>query len=429
MRRAKSIILVILCLLILWTSNIVAESNIIKNNKIVFKNVNIIPMNEEVILRNYSIIIKDGVIHEITRKDNINLDKEAHVIDATNKYLMPGLADMHVHIFSQSDLKLFLANGITTVRNMAGNKKYLMYKTKINENEMLGPKIYTTTPLLDGDPPVHSHAHVLYDSKSAKDAVRRYKNEGYDFIKIYEKLNKEIYDAIIDEAKTQNIEVVGHVPDKVGIKNVISSNQVSIEHLDNYHNWFIIKDEILDMIVESKVWSCPTIVLQETYKNKDKKIEGIEYISPTTKINWQSDKRFKYQNSQKYFSRKLRAKKKATKNLFNKGGRLLLGTDCNNPYIIPGFSIHRELELLVESGLSPYEALKTGTYNAAEFFGNLDTEGTIEVGKKTDIILLNKNPLKNIKNTKCIEGVLTNGKWLNKSYIQHMLEEIPQEWK
>lgn len=183
------------------------------------------------------------------------------------------------------------------------------------------------------------------------------------------------------------------------------------------------------MIVENKIWSCPTIVVSEMYENKDKNLEGSKYISPSTKIEWQANRVFKIESLNKdYYDKRISVSKKITKTLHNKGGRLLLGTDSNNPYIIPGFSIHRELELLVDAGLSPYEALKTGSYNAAKFLGNFDNKGTIEVGKKTDIVLLNKNPLKNIKNTKSVEGVLIDGKWLNKSYIQHMLEEIPQDW-
>ncbi|MFO7814515.1 MAG: hypothetical protein R6V14_02035 [Halanaerobiales bacterium] len=279
MRRPKGIMLIVICLFIFWSASIIAESKIINNNTIVFKNVNIIPMNKKGILKNRSVIIKDEIIQKITSKGNLNINKEAYVIDATGKYLMPGLSDMHVHIRNKSDLKLFLANGITTVRNMAGHKTHLIYKKKINNGEIIGPNIITTTPLLDGNPPIYPHADVLSNTKVARETVREYKEKGYDYIKVYEKLNKEVYDAIIEEAKRQNIEVVGHVPDKVGIRNVISSGQVSIE-----------------------------------------------------------------------------------------------------------------------------------------------------VGKKTDIVLLNKNPLKDIKNTKSIEGVLIRGKWLNKSFIQHMLEEIPQDW-
>lgn len=237
MRRPKGIMLIVICLLIFWSTSIAAESDVINNNTIVFKNVNIIPMNKKEILEDRSMVIKDGVIQKISRDDNLNINKEAYVIDATGKFLMPGLADMHVHIGSQSYLKMFLANGITIVRNMAGNKTHLMYKKKISDGEMLGPNIITTTPLLDGDPPVYSHAHVLFSPKSAREVVREYKEKGYDYIKVYENLSKEVYEAVIDEAKRQNIEVVGHVPEKVGIRNVILSGQVSIEHLDNYYFW------------------------------------------------------------------------------------------------------------------------------------------------------------------------------------------------
>jgi len=131
-------------------------------------------MNKKGLLKKHSIIIKNGVIQKITRKENLDINKETYVIDATGKYLMPGLSDMHVHIRNQSDLKLFLANGITTVRNMAGKNTHLMCKKKTNNGEIIGPNIITTTPLLDGNPPIYPHADVLSNHKLAREAVREY---------------------------------------------------------------------------------------------------------------------------------------------------------------------------------------------------------------------------------------------------------------
>ena len=344
MKRIKLILLIIFCLIIFLTTNIFAESKIITESTIIIKNVNIVPMNEKKVLKNYSIVVENGEISKIIKSKKLEADQGNYVIDGTDKYIIPGLVDMHVHINGLSDLKLFLANGITKVRNMKGSSGTLYMRKLVEEGDELGPEILTTSPILDGNPPARQQARVLEEPKNATKAVKRYKESGYDYIKVYERLDKDVYNAIITEAKKQKISVVGHVPDKVGIRNVIESGQKSIEHLDNYYsrNKGRIKKDMIGLTVKSNIWNCPTIVVYEgRNKYENNSVEGLQYVPPLTRNLWKSNEL--YNN---YYH--LNIMKVITKRLHDKGAKLLLGTDCNNPYTVPGFSVHRELEVLIE---------------------------------------------------------------------------------
>jgi imidazolonepropionase-like amidohydrolase len=385
----------------------------------VFKNVNIIPMNTETILEGYNVVIKDGKIVKIGKPWKTRAPKNSMVIDGKSKYLVPGLTDMHVHWLQGDDeLTLYLANGITTIRDMFGNYGKLGHRERIEEGEILGPRLYISTPLIDGEQPIWSGSLVVTNPEDVEPLIANSKKMGYDFIKVYEKLTMDVYDSIVKVAKKENIPVVGHVPSLVGIEKVIKSGQKSIEHLSRYYD----SDELYDMTIENNVWNCPTIVVYSNFNRSlaEEKIEGLEYIHPLIIRTWEGGMNM---GSSMIETSGL---KHIAKRLHDKGGKILLGTDTNNPFIVPGFSIHDELYNFVDIGLTPYEALRTGTYNAAEFLNILDESGTVETGKNADLILLDGNPLEDITNMKKIEGVMIRGKWISKSEIDEMLKTIAE---
>ncbi len=395
-----------------------------------FKNVNIIPMNTETILEGYNVVIKDGNIVKIGKPWKTRAPKNSIVIDGKGKYLVPGLTDMHVHLWLEDELILYLANGVTTVRDMFGNSSKLLLRGKIEQEEVLGPRLYIASPIIDGKPPIWPDSTVITMPEHAELWVSRYKKMDYDFIKIYERLTEEVYDSIIAAAKKEDIPVVGHIPDSVNIEKALQSGQRSIEHLDNY----IDSDKLYDITIENNIWNCPTIVVYEMFNRAlDKEeLEGIDYVHPMWIKIWEERLDYPEEEIEVYrvaYQSKIDKNKIIAKKLYDKGGRILLGTDANNPFIIPGFSIHDELYNLVKAGLTPYEAIKTGTYDAAEFLNVLDASGTVEVGKNADLILLDENPLEDISNMKKIEGVMVRGKWISKNEIDEMLKTIAENVK
>ena len=241
---------------------------------------------------------------------------------------------------------------------------------------------------------------VAETPKEARSFVKEFKEMGYDFIKVYERLTPEVYDSIIKTAKEENISVVGHGPELVSIENVIESGQKSIEHLDKY----IEREDLYDMTVENNVWNCPTIVVFDRRIYPKETLDGLEYMIPTAMKS--------YERSMAPYSSEISTLKRITRRLYENNAKIILGTDANNPYVFPGYSIHDELYNLVDAGLTPYEAIRTGTYNAAEFLDILDESGSVEIGKNADLVLLSANPLEDITNMKEIEGVMSRGEWI-----------------
>ncbi len=421
-----TILIIFSSLLIVSCNNSNEVSSLDNSSTIVFKNVSVIPMDTETILKDYNVVIKDEKIVELGKSRKTKIPKNAKVINGKGKYLTPGLADMHVHFWKKDELTLYLANGVTTIRDMFGSPYNLMVREQIEQEKILGPRLYASTPIMDGESPVWQGSTVVKTPEEAEEYVIMYKEMGYDFVKVYEKLTNDVYDSIIKTAKEQDIPVVGHVPGLVGIEKVLQSGQKSIEHLDNYYD----SEDLYDMTVENNVWNCPTLVVYQVYEKASIKgsLEGKEYINPNTIKYWEEVvgppevglgvNRIEFNN-----------KKRIVKKLYDKGGKIILGTDTNNPFILPGFSIHDELYNLVDAGFTPYEAIRTGTYNAAEFLDALDESGTVEIGKNADLILLAANPLEDITNMKAIEGVMVRGKWISKSEMDKMLETIAEKYK
>lgn len=382
---------------------------------VAFKNVNIITMIDNKILENRTVLIKDGIISEIGEYENIIIPKDAQIIDGEGKFLMPGLTDMHVHLHRyRAEEPLYLLNGVTSVQNMWGRPEILRAR-EFNNRRKTGIRIFTTSPIMDGENPIWQGSLVVDTPEKARDEVIRAKEIGYDSIKVYELLTLDVYEEIIKTARDIGFRVVGHVPREVGIEKAIELGQDSIEHLSGYSETDIENQAFLT--AENMVWNTPTLAIIHIVTDENE-IEGLEYINPKTIEMWR-----KITNELNY---KIDLKRQQTivSVIHEKGGKLLAGTDANNPFVVPGFSMHSELRYLVEAGLTPYEALKAATYNPAKFLGMLDKLGTVEVGKEADLILLSKNPFEDINNIKTIEGTMVWGKWMDKNSLLNDLERI-----
>jgi imidazolonepropionase-like amidohydrolase len=425
-----------------------------KQREIVITNVNVVPMDSERILEKQTVIIKNGKISAIGTR--LKYTKAALVIDAKGKYLIPGLAEMHAHVPPIDDIEpmkevlmLFAANGITTIRGMLGHPKHLELRSKIQQGEILGPHLYTTGPSFNG--------MSVTSPEAGAEMVRKQKAAGYDYLKLHPGLTREKFDAIADAAHKEGIPFVGHVSFGVGVWRAIDAGYSSIDHLDGFIEGLIpeIKtmneqqtglfgmfgaDKIDTTLIpklmaglrEKNIWVVPTQSLAERWFAADFTPEvfltdpDILYMKPETVNQWIESKKNLMKNPEynaATIENFVKLRWKLIYQCQQNGVKILLGCDAPQVFNVPGFSTHNELQYLVKSGLTPYEALRTGTVHVAAYLNKTDT-GIIQQGAVADVVLIAGNPLKDISHTKNVEGVVLAGKWLSKEYISTALKKL-----
>ncbi|WDV45708.1 amidohydrolase family protein [Clostridiaceae bacterium M8S5] len=429
-----------------------------KGNELIINNINILTMVNNKILKNKLVVIKDGRIIEIG-KGTDNTGNYLNVIDGKDKYIMPGLINMHTHLGdNKDDLKLYLANGITTIRNMWGYGKFnfgqwlfgtrvfnhLLLKKQIDERKIIGPTIFTAGPLLDGkDPffPKFMNLHALKDKKQINQVIKNQFTKGYDFIKIYSKISKQNFKDIINIAKLYDMPVVGHVPDSVGIRQALKSKMHSIEHLYGFFNPYMPElnlkkeeiKEIASIAASNDVWNCPTLIANERIANIDRKdeFENEDQMSYISNKNKKAMRFLLRKSNELIMKNNIKGNHEYMEFLFyiiqqlkNEGAGILMGTDKAVPYVVAGFSEHKEMKLLKEAGLDNYEVIKTATINAAKCLKIEKDVGTIGVGKKANIIITNKNPLVDLNEIYKHNGVIKEGIYYSRAKCNKILEEI-----
>ena len=424
------------------------------NTPVAFVNVNVVPMDSERVLENQTVIIQDGLIQVVADHDSLEIPTVALLIDGQGKYLMPGLVDMHVHIKDPDELLLFVANGVTAVRDMwgtTGSQLWMGFPDQLDlgiktaRGELIGPTLYTSGPIMEGEPASMPLMPVIRTPQEARASVAWQKAQGYQFVKVYDNLKPDAYEAILISAREQDLPVIGHVPWQVGLDAALVGGQLTIEHLSGYIDpdsaSFIIPEDQLDTYArqthQAGVWNTPTISLyQKIGPGSDlRRLEsqpGMQYISPRMRVLWrlfasQMSKSLVYEGPN-YPARIDEIYTQMTRALHKNGAGILLGTDTGNPYLVPGFSLHEELGHLVEAGLSSYEALSAGTRSAALALGKFDEFGTVAPGKRADLLLLEANPLEEVGNANRRAGVILRGQWFPESELQEMLSGLSQSF-
>jgi len=440
---------------------------------IVFTRVTVIDATGAAAKPSMTVVIIGDRISEIGKSEKVHVPVNAKVIDASGKFLIPGLWDMHVHWNHKEYLPLFTANGVTGVRIMIGLPIHQVWRKEIEGGTLLGPRMVIASPSVDGPNPVSRYSVRVSNEKEARQAVSKLREDGADFIKVYSLIPRDAYFALADAAIKQKIPFAGHVPRSVTVAEVSDSGQRSIEHLSGFAfaasareieveaelvelrkalaaggNYLMLLRRLeakhLDFydgrkaaalfkrLHKNGTWQCPTLVTMRgsaflddpTFTNDLR----LKYLPATLRTNWKPQNHNVYRNARA-------ADYAAMKKILNKqleivraarsaGVQFLAGTDVTNPYCFPGFSLHDELELLVRAGLTPLEALQTATLNPAKYLGLLNTLGTVEKGKIADLVLLDKNPLTDIANTKRINAVMMAGKLILKSDLEAMLAKV-----
>lgn len=459
----------LIALIILNLAAVVAVTA--QGNTVAFTNVNVIPMDTERALTRQTVIVKDGIVAEIGPAASVKVPKDAHRIDGTGKFLIPGLTDMHAHLLSDEhlpaelapdELKIMIANGVTTIRLMIGTPRHLALRKQGAAGEIVAPTIYSASPQFSGRSfGDHFNGYVVTNAEQARESVRKAKADGYDYIKLTFFISREVYDAVIDESAKLNIRVIGHVDRQVGLKRVFETKQ-QIEHLDGYfeamippeaklpgstsgvHVWQPKAWESIDVLDEKQI----PILAAETVKTNPFTVPTLTFLKSSFGTG-SSDEQVRARAGYRFYPPKLReemdeprhmfwrnppnAERRAkyvryrdmlTKAIHDAGGKVMTGSDSPDWLLMYGFTVHTELQNLVAAGLSNYAALAASTRNPAEFFGTLATAGTIEKGKRADMVLLNASPLENIAATENRTGVMLKGKWYPQTELNGWLDQI-----
>jgi imidazolonepropionase-like amidohydrolase len=406
---------------------------------VVFENVTLVPLDRDRTLEHQSVLVRDGRIAAIGAADKIGADSAVR-IDGRGRYLMPGLADMHIHLFNSRDLLLYVAHGVTTVRNLGGygaSDSILEIRRQVAAGERLGPTIYTSGNWLDGDPPYRPINTVLRTPADARAEVERQARAGFDFIKVYATLRPEVYQEIMDAARKHRVPVTGHVPLPVGLDRVLAGRQVAIDHAAALAGD---PERLAELLDRSDVALTTTLVmlrLSLSMRGAPERIDELlarpeaRLVSPGTRAFWRRAPFTGLPRTEDVF-----AVYPETEALVlsaqRKGVPLLLGTDGGLWGNVPGASALEEVRLLVESGLTPYQALRAAVVAPAKFLNrhvrDAAQPGALEVGNRADLLLLEDNPLEDVGALDRRVGVMLRGQWLPAGELDRRLEALAAEY-
>jgi imidazolonepropionase-like amidohydrolase len=411
---------------------------------------------------------------------NLPVPRGATAIDLTGKFVIPGLADMHAHNLGDERVSppLYLANGLTTVREMSGNNPLLyQWRDQIEAGTLLGPRMIVASQIIDGDPtlwdPNLLPVLVVKDEAGARAAVRQVKAEGADFVKVYSRLTPAAYRAILDEARRQGLTVHGHGPDQLTVKDVSTSGQRSIEHIHSlglsvssrepevrrmvqaisvrtgdYNGWFrqlhpiewIAANsfsgeraaDVFGTLRRNRTRVTPTLTMHRVLDLPDytgPEPSTLKYLSADSigTYEYVLDTLYKANRTAEEISHQRQMwdyRQQFVRELFAHDVPILAGTDTGTPYSVPGFALHDELELLVNAGATPRQALHAATVEPARFLGRADDLGSVEPRKIADLVVLDADPLTDIRNTRRIHSIVTRGRVISPAARQQILAGV-----
>ena len=412
-----------------------------KSREVAFVNVNVVPMDSERVLADQTVLVRGEQIVEVGPAGKVKVPEGALRIDGRGKYLMPGLAEMHGHIpppqapreFTEAVLFMYVANGVTTVRGMLGAPGQLELRERATRGELLSPTLYLAGPSFNGN--------SVSSPAQAAEMVRQQKREGWDLLKVHPGLTRDEYDAMARTAREEGIRFAGHVPADVGLPHALEMGQETIDHVDGYVEHLGAEGapldeaklaEVVRLTKRSGAWIVPTMALWETLLgvNGVEKLLGypeLKYMPAQQVQAWEKAHRARQADPQ-FDRRKAEQtaanRKRILKALHAGGVPVIFGTDAPQQFSVPGFSVHREMAVMLESGLTPYQILLTATRNAGEYHKNKARFGTVTAGTRADLILVNGDPLRDLSNVARRAGVMVRGRWLAEDEIQKRLAAV-----
>ena len=407
-----------------------------------------------------TVVVRDGRISQVGRAGEIPIPSDATVLDGAGQFLIPGLWDMHVHQFDPRYLEVHLRQGVTGIRHMSGIPQHHDWRRQVADGALLGPRTILSSPIFDGPTPLRPGSIAVHSAQGARAAIGNCHDADAEFIKIYDLVPRDAFDAIVRECSYRQIPFVGHVPLAVGLIEAIDGGQASIEHLAgmviasatrpaDYEHRLRQLDartladmaqvqelsqqaeldhdptrlaDICDHLIANGTWITPTLaVLQASALAGTDSFPLTDYlpwVEPYLRLIWEGAiaNRASREN-QARARRTFEFQVDIVHRLYNAGVRLLAGTDT----FVPGFSLHDELALLVDAGLSPWEAIRTATHDAATFLGAESDIGTIETGKLADLVLLGQSPLHDIANSRSIAHTIIAGHVIHPELPQSLM--------
>ena len=421
----------------------------------VFTNVTVLPMTAEDVLSGRTVVVMDGVITAVTSSGEAEVPGGATVIDGTGRFLMPGLAEMHAHVPPGANppreevediLFLYVANGITTIRGMLGSAYQIPLAAEIERGEVLGPNFYVGAPSLNGG--------TARTPEEAETLIRTHAEAGYHLQKIHPGVPLAAWNRMAEVAGEVEFTFGGHVPAAVGLVHAIETGMSTVDHLDGYIQAIASDDvqaqvnagtislgglargvddarlaEIVQLTIDHNVYVVPTMYLWENLygaPDADRILlqPEMKYVSPGTREGWRRRAGTGREGADVY----LELRKRVLKALSDAGAGILMGTDSPQLFNVPGFALHRELQVMVDAGMSSYEILRSGTVAVGEYVAShlgLDGNfGTIAPGQRADLVLLGSNPLDDLANLFDRVGVMVRGRWVDRAEIDAGLEAL-----
>jgi Amidohydrolase family len=414
---------------------------------VAFTDVTVVPMDRERLLERRTVLVRGDRIAAIGAAGAIRLPAGTTRVDGRRRYLMPGIAEMHAHVPGEDSpavveiMALYALTGATTIRGMLGTPYQHELRRRIESREILGPTLFMVAPPFSGN--------STRTADEARRKVREYSAAGYHVLKIFPPMSRDVYDAITSTAREVGIRYAGHVPPEVGLRYAIAAHQ-SVEHLDGYVETSRGDEQAIADLAratrEAGIWNAATMDVRKTSlgaRSLDelRRRPELQYL-PRPMVEQWAKQTAEYSQGSSFWRSTLQQigmrlspmdvvalRDRILLALHRAGAGLILGADSPQAYSVPGFSLAHEMRAMMQAGLPTYAVLEAATKNPAAFFGQEAEFGTVEVGKRADLILVEGNPLEDISNVHRQVGVMVRGRWLPRDEIQRRLGEIARKWQ
>jgi imidazolonepropionase-like amidohydrolase len=416
--------------------------------------VSVVPMSSDGVLAHHTVVIRGDRIVAVAPSATVVLPRGTTVIAGAGKWLMPGLADMHVHTWNEHDLTMFVAAGVTTIRNMWGIAQHLDWRSQIARGERLGPTIVTAGNMIDGEPPDWAGSTVLVNPADADRIVTEQKAAGYDFLKSVAQLSREAYEALAAAAKRHGMVLAGHVPTAVGLEGVLAAQQRSVEHLDGWLAALVPPGTALPPVDDGEVWTravlsrldparlpgliertiaagtwnCPTLVVYDRFVGLEdlaalrRRVAWLDKVPAAMRVRWVAPPSYTAEDFATV--RATRAQLgKIVAALAAANAPILVGTDTGVLFVIPGAALHDEIELMIAAGVPRPRVLRAATADAWRYLGQPHEAGVVEVGARADLLLVASDPL-TTPLPLIPDGVIVRGRWLSRGALEAQLAKI-----